>query len=218
MGGVGGGTCWWGAGHAADPDHSPVVVVHGLVRPLRAVGGGRDPARDTRQPAGGAADLVAAGRWNGAADPGPEPRAGPGQPDRRHHHRQRPGLAVMGVPDEAGRHRQHPDGSVGRLISIAYPAADVLLLALVARLLVGAGVRNTAFQLLAGSLVVMLAGDVGFAVLARPMRSLPTTPSTSPGCWPMCCSGRRRCTRRWRSCPSRPWSGRGGSHAGGSRC
>jgi diguanylate cyclase (GGDEF)-like protein len=56
---------------------------------------------------------------------------------------------------------------VGRLISIGYPAADVLLLALVARLLVGAGVRNTAFQLLAGSLLVMLAGDVGFAVLAQ---------------------------------------------------
>ena len=56
---------------------------------------------------------------------------------------------------------------VGRVISIAYPAADVLLLALLARLLVGAGVHNTAFRLLAGSLVVMLAGDVGFAVLAQ---------------------------------------------------
>jgi diguanylate cyclase (GGDEF)-like protein len=56
---------------------------------------------------------------------------------------------------------------VGRIISIAYPAADVLLLALLARLLVGAGVHNTAFRLLAGSLVVMLAGDVGFAVLAQ---------------------------------------------------
>jgi diguanylate cyclase (GGDEF)-like protein len=56
---------------------------------------------------------------------------------------------------------------LGRIISIAYPAADVLLLALLARLLVGAGVHNTAFQLLAGSLVVMLIGDVGFAVLAQ---------------------------------------------------
>jgi diguanylate cyclase (GGDEF)-like protein len=55
----------------------------------------------------------------------------------------------------------------GRIISVAYPAADVLLLALLARLLVGAGVHNTAFRLLAGSLVVMLAGDVGFAVLAQ---------------------------------------------------
>jgi diguanylate cyclase (GGDEF)-like protein len=55
---------------------------------------------------------------------------------------------------------------VGRVIAAAYPAADVLLLALVARLLVGAGVRNTAFRLLAGSIAVMLAGDVGFAVLA----------------------------------------------------
>ncbi len=56
---------------------------------------------------------------------------------------------------------------LGRIIAIAYPAADVLLLALVARLLVGAGVHNPAFQLLAGSLVVMLIGDVGFAVLAQ---------------------------------------------------
>ena len=56
---------------------------------------------------------------------------------------------------------------VGRVISIAYPAADVLLLALVARLLVGAGVHNTAFRLLAGSLLIMLAGDVGFVVLAQ---------------------------------------------------
>ena len=56
---------------------------------------------------------------------------------------------------------------LGRVISIAYPAADVLLLALVARLLVGAGAHNTAFRLLAGSLVIMLAGDVGFAVLAQ---------------------------------------------------
>ena len=58
-------------------------------------------------------------------------------------------------------------GVVGRVISVAYPAADVLLLALLARLLVGAGVHNTAFRLLAGSLVAMLAGDVGFAVLAQ---------------------------------------------------
>jgi len=56
---------------------------------------------------------------------------------------------------------------VGRIIAIAYPAADVLLLALVARLLVGTGVHNTAFRLLAGSLLVMLAGDVGFAILAQ---------------------------------------------------
>jgi diguanylate cyclase (GGDEF)-like protein len=55
---------------------------------------------------------------------------------------------------------------VGRIISVAYPAADVLLLALVARLLVGAGARNTAFRLLAGSILVMLVGDVGFAVLS----------------------------------------------------
>jgi diguanylate cyclase (GGDEF)-like protein len=56
---------------------------------------------------------------------------------------------------------------VGRVIAVAYPAADMLLLALVARLLVGAGSHNTAFWLLASSLVAMLVGDVAFAVLAQ---------------------------------------------------
>ena len=62
------------------------------------------------------------------------------------------------------------DGSLtilGRVASTAYPTADVLLLALLARLLIGAGVHNTAFRLLASSLVIMLIGDVGFAVLAE---------------------------------------------------
>jgi diguanylate cyclase (GGDEF)-like protein len=54
---------------------------------------------------------------------------------------------------------------LGRLIATAYPAADLLLLALLARLLVGAGARNTAFRLLAGSLVCLLAADVGYAML-----------------------------------------------------
>jgi diguanylate cyclase (GGDEF)-like protein len=58
-------------------------------------------------------------------------------------------------------------GILGRAASIAYPTADVLLIALLARLLIGAGVHNTAFRLLASSLVIMLVGDVGFAVLAE---------------------------------------------------
>jgi diguanylate cyclase (GGDEF)-like protein len=43
----------------------------------------------------------------------------------------------------------------------------VLLLALLARLLVGAGARNTALRLLAGSLITMLIADVGYAGLAQ---------------------------------------------------
>jgi hypothetical protein len=85
---------------------------------------------------------------------------------------------------------------VGRIIAIAYPAADVLLLALVARLLVGAGVHNSAFRL-PGRLAAGHAGRRRRPRRARPGRRLtPTTPSTSPGCWPMSCSERRRCTRR----------------------
>lgn len=56
---------------------------------------------------------------------------------------------------------------LGRAASMAYPTADVLLIALLARLLIGAGVHNAAFRLLASSLVIMLVGDIGFAVLAE---------------------------------------------------
>jgi hypothetical protein len=78
--------------------------------------------------------------------------------------------------------------------SIAYPTADVLLLALLARLLISAGVHNTAFHLLASSLVIMLIGDVGFAVLAEVDAFTNSTVIKSPGCSLPCCSAPRRCT------------------------
>src|SRR6266545_2577531 len=54
---------------------------------------------------------------------------------------------------------------VPRLVSIAYPVGDLLVLAMVARLLVGGGSRNLAFRLLAGALVLYLVGDATWAVL-----------------------------------------------------
>lgn len=49
---------------------------------------------------------------------------------------------------------------VKRLVDAAYPAGDLLLLAAVARLLVGPGVRASAFRLLAASIILLLGADV----------------------------------------------------------
>jgi diguanylate cyclase (GGDEF)-like protein len=52
-----------------------------------------------------------------------------------------------------------------RLISLAYPLGDVLLLVMVARLVTSPGARTTAYRLLGLALVLLLAADVGYAVL-----------------------------------------------------
>jgi diguanylate cyclase (GGDEF)-like protein len=54
---------------------------------------------------------------------------------------------------------------VARVVSIAYPVGDILVLAMVTRLLVGAGSRTLAFRLLAGALLLYLAGDATWAVI-----------------------------------------------------
>jgi diguanylate cyclase (GGDEF)-like protein len=51
----------------------------------------------------------------------------------------------------------------GKLVAIGYPVLDLLLLALVARMLVGGGARNGAFRLLAAGMVSYLAADYGWA-------------------------------------------------------
>jgi diguanylate cyclase len=53
-----------------------------------------------------------------------------------------------------------------QLISLAYPLGDVLLLAMVARLATSPGSRTTAYRLLGLALVLLLAADIGYAVLA----------------------------------------------------
>ena len=52
-----------------------------------------------------------------------------------------------------------------RLISLAYPLGDVLLLAMTARLATSPGGRTVAYRLLGGALVLLLGGDLGYAVL-----------------------------------------------------
>jgi diguanylate cyclase len=54
---------------------------------------------------------------------------------------------------------------VARIVSIAYPVGDILVLAMVTRLLVGAGSRPLAFRLLAAALLLYLAGDATWAVI-----------------------------------------------------
>ena len=52
-----------------------------------------------------------------------------------------------------------------RLISLAYPLGDVLLLVMVARLATSPGARTVAYRLLGLALVLLLGGDIGYAVL-----------------------------------------------------
>jgi diguanylate cyclase (GGDEF)-like protein len=52
-----------------------------------------------------------------------------------------------------------------RLISLAYPLGDVLLLAMAARLATSPGARTVAYRLLGVALVLLLGADIGYAVL-----------------------------------------------------
>jgi hypothetical protein len=52
-----------------------------------------------------------------------------------------------------------------RLISLAYPLGDVLLLAMAARLATSPGARTVSYRLLGLALVLLLGADIGYAVL-----------------------------------------------------
>jgi diguanylate cyclase (GGDEF)-like protein len=54
--------------------------------------------------------------------------------------------------------------SAGKLVAISYPVLDLLLLALLARMLVGGGARNGAFRLLAAGMTSYLAADYAWAL------------------------------------------------------
>jgi diguanylate cyclase len=54
---------------------------------------------------------------------------------------------------------------LARLVSIAYPVGDIVLLSMLVRLMVGQGARNPAVRAIAGSLTLFLAGDVAWAVI-----------------------------------------------------
>jgi diguanylate cyclase (GGDEF)-like protein len=55
--------------------------------------------------------------------------------------------------------------TIERLISTAYPAADAVLLAMLARLFTAAGTRTRSAQLLGVAAILMLVSDVGFSLI-----------------------------------------------------
>ncbi|MGZ4604160.1 MAG: GGDEF domain-containing protein, partial [Kineosporiaceae bacterium] len=55
---------------------------------------------------------------------------------------------------------------LGQAVSLAYPLADVLLIAMLARLVTTPGARTRSYQLLTLALLLVLAADVAYAVLA----------------------------------------------------
>jgi diguanylate cyclase (GGDEF)-like protein len=56
-------------------------------------------------------------------------------------------------------------GLLGHAVSIAYPVGDVVVLAMLVRLLVAGASRNASFRLMAGSLLLFLAGDGAWTVI-----------------------------------------------------
>jgi len=56
-------------------------------------------------------------------------------------------------------------GAVSQLWGVLFPAGDILLIAMMMRLLLGGGSRNHSFRLLTASLLVFLGGDIAWAVI-----------------------------------------------------
>jgi len=54
---------------------------------------------------------------------------------------------------------------LGRAVVGAYPVGDLIVLAMMVRLILGAGSRNRSFRLMIGSLLLFLAGDVGWVLV-----------------------------------------------------
>jgi PAS domain S-box-containing protein len=61
--------------------------------------------------------------------------------------------------------RQAEESQVSRLVSMAYPAMDVLLLGVAARLVMGNGARPRAFHLLAASTLCLILTDVAYGTI-----------------------------------------------------
>lgn len=56
---------------------------------------------------------------------------------------------------------------IGRTVVGAYPVGDLVVLAMMVRLILGAGNRNTSFRLMIGSLLLFLGGDVGWVLVSQ---------------------------------------------------
>ncbi|MGK5681378.1 putative bifunctional diguanylate cyclase/phosphodiesterase [Actinoplanes sp. URMC 104] len=67
---------------------------------------------------------------------------------------------------------------IERVVTVAYPVADVLLIALLARLFTSGGARTLSVHLLVAALTMMLAADTAFSVI--PLYSTASTHPTDP--------------------------------------
>jgi hypothetical protein len=88
---------------------------------------------------------------------------------------------------------------LGQAVVVAYPIADIVVLAMIVRLLIGSGGRGMSYRVLAVTVIMFLAGDMGWATInqlglepqrhasARCCRCF-SSPDTA-------CSGSRRCIR-----------------------
>jgi diguanylate cyclase (GGDEF)-like protein len=65
---------------------------------------------------------------------------------------------------------QTGDNSVtafGQIVALAYPAGDIVVMAMLLRMLLGNGVKNTSFWLICSAMVMFLVGDTAWAVLLQ---------------------------------------------------
>jgi diguanylate cyclase len=56
---------------------------------------------------------------------------------------------------------------LGQVVIVAYPIGDVVVLAMILRLLIGSGGRGAAYRVLAGAVTVFLAGDMAWATITQ---------------------------------------------------
>ena len=123
--------------------------------------------------------------------------------DRLADHDARPRADLVDRADPAVRCTTTSSRPCAKLVSIAYPIGDILLLAAAIRLAVDTGTRRPAFYLL----VVEHRRPARHRLRLRPgdARRAPTTArsgSTSAGSASTCCGARPRCTRRCASSSS----------------
>jgi hypothetical protein len=92
---------------------------------------------------------------------------------------------------------------VERVLSVLYVVLDVLVLALVIRLAVGGGDRSRAYLLMTTGWLVLVAADVGRAVLVLLAPTTPPARSRPAGWSPTPCGARPCSTPRWPPSPTR---------------
>jgi hypothetical protein len=104
-----------------------------------------------------------------------------------------------------------------RLISLAYPLGDVLLLVMAARLATSPGARTTAYRLLGVALLLLLGADIGYAVLNL-VSSYEGGLIDAGWLLSYVIWGQPRCTPRCGRCQRSPPTRRRGSPTGGWPC